>query len=605
MRNQPEWISLRSRPRQGYIEFCIHELFEQQAARTPDRIALICSGRQITFSEVNEHANRIARALQARGADLETFVGVCLERSIEAVTAVLGILKAGGVYVNLDPTYPSLRLQHIQRDTGLSLMIANPEVAARVLPPQSLIGVIDPDSEEVRRQKPDNPGVYVSRDNAAYVIYTSGSTGTPKGAVEVHGSMISRLISAPLPDIRPSDVCCLNSSFSFGVTATRAFFPLVQGARVVVLTESEVEDVSRFARCLDRYRITSVFMPPSLLKSVLFLLEQGVCGLKSLRAVTVTGSTLTPDLIERFRLRLPEATLINVYGSTEAGTTAAMRVHSGRGPSPGSSLGKPVVNTKIHILDSNLRPVRAGELGEICIASRHLAREYLNRPELTAQKFVSVPFGQPGERMYRTGDLGCLLPNGEVQCHGRTDHQVKIRGYRVELGEIEAAILGDESVQEAAVTAPGTGDERRLVAYIVGKNGGPPEIGRLKERLAKTLPPYMLPAAYITLRELPVTPAGKVDRKALPEPDSMAFSAERLDTPAETAIGLLFSQLLKVSRVSPEDNFIQLGGDSLGVTQLLVAIRSEFGRDLPARVIFDGTVKEIANAAVKSAAAAT
>jgi amino acid adenylation domain-containing protein len=590
------------KPAQGYPKFRIHELFERQARRTPDRTALTCSGERLTFAELNRRANRIARALRARGVGLETLVGLCLDRSIDAVSALIGILKAGAAYVYLDPNYPRRRLHAIARDSGLSLIVTKAQLGRRLFPHSREVEMMEPDSEEVRRQKSGNLGIRVSLDNSAYIIYTSGSTGRPKGAVEVHGSMTSRLISAPLPDIQPQDVCSLNSSFSFGVTATRLFFPLVQGAPVVLLSDNDVKDVTRFAHSLDQHQVTSVFMPPALLKSVLLLQEQGDCRLDSVRAVTVTGAALTPELIQRFRRALPKALLINVYGSTETGTTAAMAIHGGRRRQQPGSLGKPVANTQIHVLDSALRPVHPGEMGEICVASRHLAREYLNQPELTAERFIPVPFGKPGDRMYRTGDLGCLLPNGEIQFHGRTDHQVKVRGYRVELGEIEVAVLGHESVQEAVVTAPGTGDERRLVAYVVGSRGAAPDIEGIKKLLAEKLPDYMLPSAYVTMRELPLTDAGKVNRQALPEPGS--FPAASLDgslrTDAEQRIARLFSELLKADHVSVQDNFIQLGGDSLGVTQLLVAIRSEFQRDLPARLLFDGTLGEIAREVMKN-----
>jgi amino acid adenylation domain-containing protein len=594
---------LLRQPGQGYPEFRIHELFEQQARRTPDRTALICSGEAITFAELNRRANRIARALRARGVGLETLVGFCLERSIEAVSTLIGILKAGAAYVYLDPNYPRRRLQAIAQDAGLSLILTKAELRRRLFPHSPEVEMMDPDSKEVRRQKPGNLGIRVSLENAAYVIFTSGSTGRPKGAVEVHGSMTSRLISAPLPDIQPRDVCCLNSSFSFGVTATRLFFPLVQGARVVLLGDNDVKDVTRFAHSLDQHQVTSVFMPPALLKSVLLLQEQGSCGLDSLRAVTVTGSTLTPELIRRFRRALPKALLINVYGSTEVGTTATMTIHGGRRRTRPGSLGRPVANTRVYVLDPQLRPVRPGEMGEICVASRHLAREYLNQPELTAERFLPVPLGKPGDRMYRTGDLGRLLPNGEIQFHGRTDHQVKVRGYRIELGEIEAAVLGHDSVQEAVVTAPGTGDERRLVAYVVGRRGAAPDMEGIKQLLAENLPAYMLPSAYVIMRELPLTDAGKVNRQALPEPGSFEAASpdESPKTDAEQRIARLFSELLKTNRVSVQDNFIQLGGDSLGVTQLLVAIRSEFQRDVPARLVFDGTLGEIATKVTETA----
>lgn len=590
---------MKQGPKQGYARFCIHELFEQQVRKTPDRTALLRWDERVTFAELNRRANQYAHALRSRGVGSEAFVGLCLERSIEAIAALIGILKAGGAYVYLDPSYPPHRLREMARDSGLSLVITNADLQNRILAHCPEIAVLTPRSDEIRRQEGGEINSPVSLDHAAYVIYTSGSTGRPKGAVEIHRSMISRLISVPLPDIQPTDVCSLNSSLSFGITASRLSFPLVQGAPVVVLDDKEVKDVIRFAQCLDAHEVTSVFMAPPLLRRVLLLREEGACHLRSLRAVTVTGATLTPDLIARFQRLLPGAQLIDVYGSTETGTTAAMRVHGASTSGAPGSIGKAVANTRIYVLDHRLRPVRPGVTGEICVASRHLAREYLHQPALTAQRFLANPFGKPGDRICRTGDLGLRLPNGEIQFRGRADYQVKIRGYRVELGEIEVALLDHESVREAVVTAPGPDDERRLVAYLVGKDGIAPDIAGLKKFLVERLPEYMLPSAFVTLSELPLTDAGKVDRSALPEPgraDAVAPDGMP-ETEAEKTIARLFTELLRIEQISVHDNFVELGGDSLALTQLLMAIRTHLGRDLPARLVFEASVGEIAREA--------
>ena len=578
----------------GYPRIPIHQLFEQQAAETPDRTALISSVETVAFAELNHRANQIAHALRARGVKQETFVGLYLERSIGAIAALIGILKAGGAYVHLDPSYPLQRLREIAADAGIGVVLTN-EPGGRIFGQAPGIEVLDLDSREIKEQGGDNPGVAVALDSAAYIIYTSGSTGKPKGAVEVHRSMISRLSSLPLPDIQPSDVCCLNSSLSFGITASRLFFPLVQGVPVVVFDEDTVKGIHQFARSLDEHRISSVFMVPALLRRILLLRQRGACSLQSLRTVTVTGATLTVDLIRLFRRLLPDVALINVYGSTETGTTAALRLHGAHSPEGPDSIGKAAPNTQIYVLDPHLNPVGEGETGEICVASGNLAREYLNRPALTAKRFVPNPFGEPGERLCRTGDLGRRLPGGEIQFRGRADHQVKIRGYRVELGEIEAALVSDKQVLEAAVTAPGNGDERRLVAYVVGR-GSEVDIGTLKRSLGERLPAYMIPSAFVTLPALPLTASGKVDRKALPKPSRNPVVAPGAEpqTGTEKNIALLFAELLKLEAVSVHDNFIELGGDSLAATQLLAGISARFGVELPARLVFDSTLAELA-----------
>ena len=567
------------RPEHGYPDAPIHELFERRAALTPDSIALIEGEQRITFAELNGRANQFARGLVERGVKRETFVGLSLERSIQAIVALIGILKAGGAYVYLDPAYPPRRLREMARDSGLEFVITN-------------------ETEDSQRET-TNLAASVGLDDAAYVIYTSGSTGQPKGAVQVHRSMTSRLISRPLPDIRSTDVCCLNSSLSFGISASRLFFPLVEGAPVVLLGDESVKDVHRFVRALDAHQITSAFMVPALLRQVLALHEQGVCRLPSLRAIAVSGGSLTPDLADRFRRALPETLLVNMYGSTEIGTTAAMRVIDSSMPSSPVSIGRPAPNTRIYIVDRDLNPVSGSEAGEICVAARHLAREYLNRPELTAERFIADPFVKaPGERMCRTGDLGRYLPNGEIEFLGRADHQVKIRGYRIELGEIEAVLLSHPSVQEAVVTAPGVEDERRIAAYLVCKDSVRPSSTELRAFLAERLPEHMIPAAFVMLRALPLTDAGKVDRDALPE----AVQAETAtkdglpETLTEKTLAQMWREFLKVESITLHDNFIEQGGDSLGATQLLAAIRGRFGVEIPARLLFDGTLGELARA---------
>jgi amino acid adenylation domain-containing protein len=581
-------------PLTGYPEGCIHELFERQAGRTPDRVALISGDERVTFAELNLRANQIARCLVDRGVGRETLVGLCVSRSVEAIVALIGILKAGGAHVYLDPGYPSRRLREMAQDSGLKLVVTTVALRKSVFSDTTGFGFLDPASAEVSRQSAANMASCVDLDDAAYVIYTSGSTGKPKGAVQIHRSMTSRLISAPLPDIQPTDVCCLNSSLAFGISASRLFFPLVLGASVVVIEDDAVKDVRRFVKALESNRVTSVFMVPALLRQVLHIQEAAGCRLQSLRAVTVSGGALTPDLVDRFRGKLPQAQLINIYGSTEIGTTATLGLIDSSTPSERVSIGRPVANTKVYILDANSNPVPDGVAGEICVAARHLAREYLNEPDLTAERFVTDPFGRgTSERICKTGDLGRYLPNGEIEFLGRADHQVKIRGYRIELGEIEAILLSHHAVTDAVVAVQGSEEEKRLVAYVVGSDSAPLNAVKIRKFLGDRLPAYMIPSTFVTLPELPRTDAGKIDRRALPKPPQE--TKDHLpETQVERTLAGLWSELLKVDEVSVHDNFIELGGDSLAATQLVASIHGRFGANIPARLVFDATLGEIA-----------
>ena len=551
-----------------YLDGCIHELFERQVEKSPDARALQFGQELLTYAELNVRANRAAHYLRKRGVGPEIFVGLQMERSLDSIAALIGILKAGGAYVYLDPSYPDARRREMIEDCK----------------PALILGTLDLADEEIA-----NPATGVALDNAAYVIYTSGSTGKPKGAVEVHRSMTSRLISAPLPDIRPGDVCCLNSSLSFGISASRLFLPLVSGVPVVILPEDDVRDVTRFVLALETHRITSAFMVPAVLRKILAMGEDASSRLQGLRAVAVSGGALTREVAGRFFRLFPAANLVNVYGGSEIGTAAAMRVLTAQSDLTQISIGHPVVNTRIHILD-----------GEICVASRHLARGYLNQPALTAERFVPDPFsGDPAARMYRTGDLGRVLPNGEIQFLGRADHQVKVRGFRVELGEIEAALHAQEDILEAAVAARDVDGDKRLAGYIVLQPGAEANIQAVREQLSARLPDHMIPATLMFVNRLPRTNNGKVDRNALPPPSpsrpEMESAYEIPRTATERTIAGIWEELLEMRPVGIRDHFLDLGGDSLTAVRLIVRIWQCFGIQVDFRSIFDyPTVAELA-----------
>jgi amino acid adenylation domain-containing protein len=561
----------------------MHELFEQQAARTPAAVALISGDSRVTYGELNQRANRLAHRLRRLGVGPEIFVGVSIERSINAAIALLSILKAGGVYVYFDPGLPQKRIEDLRGDSQPSLVLTDRELQSPEL--------CDEDSTDL-------PSC-VTLDNAAYVLYTSGSTGKPKGAVEVHRSLTARLSSGELPDIQPDDVCCLNSSLGFGITTSRLFLPLVLGAQVAILSEADVKDAHRFLSAMRAHGITSVFLPPAQLRTILNMDPSQLAPITQLRAVTVTGSALTPHLCESFFRALPNTQLVNVYGSTEIGTTATMSVMTRFSEFSETSIGRPVANTQIYLLDERMAPAPAGETGEIYVSAPHMARGYLHQPELTAERFLNSPFA-PNERLYRTGDLGRMLPNGEILLLGRRDFQVKIRGFRIELGEIEAVLEEHERIVEAVVIAqPDLEAENRLIAYFVAKSGTSVPGSKLRAFLHNRLPSHMVPSAFVHLVQLPRTTSGKVDRQALPVYDSARPDVESpYEAPRdamEANLAGIWSEVLKVKDVGIHDNFLELGGDSLTATQVIAQARNRFNINLTLECLFDQTIAVIAS----------
>ncbi|HEY4364565.1 MAG TPA: non-ribosomal peptide synthetase [Bryobacteraceae bacterium] len=573
----------------------IHQLFGRQALRTPAGIALKFGNASVTYAELNMRTNQVAQRLRRLGIGPEMFVGVLLERSVEAVVGLLGILKAGGAYVYLDPNLPQPRLEYFLSDSRPRLIITNGELRHRA---GDQCPCLDIDSPELASESPAEIPCGITPDNAAYVLYTSGSTGEPKGALEIHRCLTARLSSGELPDIRPDDVCALNSSLGFGITASRLFLPLALGATVAILSEAEVQDPRLLLAAIESQGITSMFLPPPILRTVVDLMAGPSERFAHLRSVTTTGSMLTDELSQSFFRAFPFTQLVNVYGSTEIGTTACLRVMDRTTDSSERSIGRPVAGTKIYLLDENRIPIPAGACGEIYVSAPHMAREYLNKPELTARSFVTAPCAPQG-RLYRTGDLGRALPDGEIGFLGRTDHQVKIHGFRVELGEIEAALERHDQVQEAVVMARAGGEgDHRLTAYFVTREGGAVPGHELRNHLRGSLPAHMVPSMFVRLAAMPRTISGKVDRPALPE---CGPSRPDLDSPyepprnaTESALAGIWSTVLRVRDVGIHDNFFELGGDSLAATQVIVLVQQNFKQNLTLDSLFELTIAGIA-----------
>ncbi|HEX9937850.1 MAG TPA: amino acid adenylation domain-containing protein, partial [Longimicrobium sp.] len=563
---------------------CVHALFEAQVARTPDALAVVFDGHSLTYAELNARANRLAHHLRALGVVPDARVAVCVERGPAMIVGLMGVLKAGGAYVPLDPAYPGARLRHMLEDSAPAALLTEARLAGvmgEILGGLPLPVIHLDDGAEWESRPAANPVVAgLTPDHLMYVIYTSGSTGQPKGVMNQHRCVVNRLAwgrEAWGPEA--GEAVLQNASFSFDVAAREIFWPLMAGGRVVLPRPEDVRDPGRLVETIRREAVRTACFVPSMLQLFLEHPEAGSCS--GLAQVVCSGEALPAAVARRFRERLPGVALHNVYGPSEAATaTAALHcvADDARATIP---IGRPVSNTRVYLLDGAGEPVPRGVAGELYVGGTGVARGYFGRPGLTAERFVPDPFSaRPGARLYRTGDLARRLPDGAIEFLGRNDFQVKVRGFRVELGEIEARIAAYPGVREAAVVARHDVEgDTRLVAYLVGAD--PVEADALRRSLAERLPEHMVPAAYVRLEAFPLTPNGKLDRRALPAPDADAFAASRRHEPplgdTEEALAEIWSELLGVERVGRWDDFFALGGHSLRAVQVISRVRQTLG----------------------------
>ena len=594
----------------SYPPFCVHEFFEQQVERTPDAVAAVFRESQLTYRELNSRANQLAHYLRAKGAGPEALVGLLMDASLNMIIAVVAILKAGGAYLALDHNQPAHLLRELIREAGVSLAVTTASNSAcEALEGQMEFVCVDRDASRIAAESHSNPRSGVTPGNVLLIRYTSGSTGKPKGVVIIHRAMTSRLIPPP-PGIAPTDVCLLNPAWGFG---TRLFYPLALGATVVVVTEEEARNPGRLADNLNRHGITSIFMVPSHLRQLLDSPDVA-SRLTRLRSVTVGGETLTPHLMARFKEVLPHAQLLNAYGGAEIGGTAAVQEIIGKEAGAVNSIGRPILNTRIYLLDRDRNLVPPGAVGEMYVGSGHLARGYLHRPDLTALRFVPDPFsGQDNfndeSRLYRTGDLGRHLPDGRIEYLGRVDRQVKIRGYRVELEGIEAVLQDHERVDQAVVTTQKMTGGDRLVACIVAKREADLSVSALQKFLRERLPDYMIPAAFVFLDRVALNRHGKIDMQRLPAPGperpqvDSRWEAPR--NPLEAEIAEIWSSVLGLAAVGIHDNFIDLGGDSLLATRVSARLQRQLNIDLPMDLILEWTIATIAAEAMAAEGSAS
>ncbi|HEU4562407.1 MAG TPA: amino acid adenylation domain-containing protein, partial [Longimicrobium sp.] len=567
---------------------CIHELFEAQAARTPDALAVEFQGETLDYRELNGQANQLAHHLAGLGVGPETRVAICLERGPEMVVSILAVLKAGGAYVPLDPAYPAERLAFMLADAAAPVLVTQ-ELLRAALPAGDGVAVVsvDGDGARIAAESAANPERRVSLDQLAYVIYTSGSTGTPKGVMVPHRGVPNLAYAqARRFGIDGTSRVLQFASPSFDAAVAELFDVLLTGATLVLAPREELLPGAGLLETLRRGRVTVATLPPS----VLAILQPS--DLPELRTVVSAGEAVDAATVERWS---GGRTFVNAYGPTETTVCATSAACEADGRVP--AIGRALENVRVYVLDAAGRPAPVGVPGELYVGGVGVARGYLGRPGLTAERFVPDAFGgEPGARLYRTGDRARWRADGTLEYLGRLDGQVKVRGFRIEPGEIEAVLRRHEGVADCVVVAredaPG---EKRLVAYVVGQG----EAGVLREHLLRELPEYMVPAAFVPLERLPLTVNGKLDRRVLPAPEYAADADRHVAprTPVEEVLAGIFAEVLGLERVGVEESFFELGGHSLLATMVVSWLRELFDVELPVRELFEGpTVAELANA---------
>ncbi len=574
---------------------CIHYCFETQAKRTPNAIALVLDTKRLTYRELNRQADQLAHYLQTCGVGPETLVGLFVNRSMEMVVGVLGILKTGGAYVPLDPQYPSERLQMIRCDAELEVIVTTTELLDEWYHTDGKLELVDI-CEVIQSASSQDSHFALPKsvsNQLAYTLYTSGSTGTPKGVMVEHRSVLTLLHG--FERVAPSGEKLVGTSvcpFGFDVSVWELFSNLCFGGTLHILRPDRFADPKRFAGYLIDQGVTSTYIPPALLSGVVSELErQG--GPVALNRILVGVEPIKQGVLQRFRDLSERMCIVNGYGPTETTICATFfSFQAAKDPNRRTPIGKAVPGYEAYIVDNDFEPVSQGAAGEILVGGPGLARGYLNRPGLTATQFIPSPFDAEGERLYRTGDLAHYLADGNIEFLGRADHQVKIRGFRIELGEIEATLSRHPAVARSVILArEDTPGDRRLVAYVVLGQGENLTIAEMRDFLRGKLPVYMVPSVFVLLEALPLTPNGKVDRKALPAPDQArtareeAFLAPR--TPVEEVLAGIWTEVLGLESIGVQDNFFELGGHSLFATQVFSRVRDAFLIDLPVHSLFE------------------
>jgi amino acid adenylation domain-containing protein len=587
-------------------DLCVHQIFEQEAERRPQAVALKFRDRQMTYGELNQRANRVARYLRELGVGPEVLVGTLVERSFEMVIGLLAVLKAGGAFVPLDASYPVERLASMAADTEAAVMLVQGPLAESVRE-QSWCKTarvrLDENCPEINGQSAGNLDNRNTAENLAYVMYTSGSTGTPKGVMVPHRAVVRLVKNTNYMELSERETFLQFSPISFDASTLELWGPLLNGGCLAIMPPEE-QSLAELGAAIQGYGVTSLWLTAGLFN---VMVEQRLEDLRPLRQLLVGGDELSPAHVSKALEGLRECRLINGYGPTEGTTfTCCHSIHREDARGTSIPIGRPVANTQVYLLDAENEPVAVGEIGELCIAGDGLARGYWKQPELTAESFFSHSFaGEVGigvnARIYKSGDLARYRPDGTIEFLGRMDNQVKVRGHRIELGEIEAALLQHANVCSAVVLARQDGPgEKRLVAYVVLRQGSG-DASDLRGFLERKLPAYLLPTAFVLLPSLPLSLNGKVDRGALPAPEAgparrgsgrRSVSAE---TQMERTIAGIWQRVLGLKQVDVEENFFDIGGDSLQLLDAHAELQRTVNVELSITALFEhSTIRSLA-----------
>ena len=608
-----EWIGTKTDYPQ---DRCIHELFEAQEEKTPDTIAVVFEDERLTYRELNSKANQLAHHLKKLSVGPDMLVGIFMERSLEMIVGLLGVLKAGAAYLPLHPTAPQERVAFMLEDSSTSLLltqkrlieeggwkIENTDAPSGSLKGRTKVLCLDADWEAISQEPLTNPNCEISTEKLAYVIYTSGSTGKPKGVLIEHLQILNYVKG--IQDrcgLEPGASYAMLQPLSVDSSQTVIFPALTSGGSLHIISEVKAADPDALGEYFHRFPVDLLKIAPSHLAAL--QASPQFDQILPRRWLIIGGEASRRDWLENLQAMAPQCAFFNHYGPTEATVgVLTYRLPTDRG-GHGSALvplGRPLANTQVYVLDRHLQPVPVGVAGELHIGGHCLARGYLNHPELSAEKFIADPFGnEPGARLYKTGDLGRYLPDGNIEFLGRSDDQVKIRGFRVEPGESEAALAAHPGVRQTVVLVrEDEPDEKRLVAYVVPQHEAAPSPSDLRAYLKGKLPDYMVPSAFVFIDSIPLSPHGKVDRQALPEPDRNSTDlAEDYVGPrnaVEDIIAAAWSEILRVKPIGVYDNFFDLGGHSLKATQVISRLRKAFQSEIPLRLIFESpTIAELA-----------
>lgn len=600
---QQELLQHWSRNQSSYpANVCIHQLFEAQVRQRHKAIALQFGDRQFTYQELNQGSNQLARYLLMLGISSEMPVGICLERSAVAIAAMLAVLKAGGVYVPLDPSYPPERLHFMLEDAPIAVVLTQKDWADLFQTGKTTVICLEQEWDAIAQESDENLSTPCTADQLAYIIYTSGSTGTPKGVMVPHRGVNRLVCETNYVQIESSDRVAQVANLAFDAATFEVWGALLNGAQLIEISRETTLSPTDFVTELQQQQISILFLTTALFNQTI---SQIPAAFRSLKYLLFGGEMVNVDRVRSVLQQGKPQHLIHVYGPTE-NTTFSTWYEVQDVPENATTIpiGRAIANTQVYLLDANLNPVPAGVSGEIYLGGDGLAQGYLNRPELTAEQFVDSPFWGNGKEsptplLYKTGDRALYRPDGNLEFLGRTDHQIKIRGFRVELGEIETVIAQHPTVQTAVVVVREVDAYRFFVAYVVPKASAIPTERDLRAFLKTKLPAYMLPAAFVVLDTLPLTVNGKVDQKALPSPNLTVMRETSPPiaptTSLEASLVQLWTQLLGREQVGIDDNFFELGGHSLLATQLVSRIRDRFQVELPLRSVFETpTITELA-----------